>query len=157
MHTLSSRNVFCTQSTKLTMIALVSFPDPSRKVEKGSGNRVGQIMLNFSPIMLFQYAQNSTNYALDYDPYLPIMLELCPLFLEGANLSAKISALLCCVQHHNFITNLKPVLGAYWEIYTSRLHGLSCEDSITGSGRSCKGRDTSQSETGTQGLDTCTV
>ena len=55
-------------------------------------------------------------------PY--IMLKLCPLFLEGANLYIQIIALLCCVQHHNFITNLKPGLGTYWEIYTSRLHGL---------------------------------
>ena len=52
------------------------------------------------------------------------MLKLCPLFLEGANLYIQIIALLCCVQHHNFITNLKPGLGTYWEIYTSRLHGL---------------------------------
>ena len=81
-------------------------------------------MLNFSPIMLFQYAQNSTNYALNYAPNLPILLKLCPLFLEGANLYVQIIALLCCVQHHNFITNLKPGLGAYWEIYTSRLHEL---------------------------------
>ena len=52
------------------------------------------------------------------------MLKLCPLFLEGANLYIQIIALLCCVQHHNLITNLKPGLGTYWEIYTSRLHGL---------------------------------
>jgi len=73
--------------------------------------------------MLFQYAQNSTDYALNYAPNLPIMLKLSPLFLEGANLYVQIIALPCCV-HHNFITNLKPGLGAYWEIYTSRLHGL---------------------------------
>jgi len=46
----------------------------------------------------------------------PIMLKLCPLFLEGANLYAQTIALLCCVQHHNFIINLKPDLYAYWEI-----------------------------------------
>jgi len=45
------------------------------------------------------------------------MLKLCPLFLEGANLYVQIIVLLCYVQHHNFITNLKPGLGAYWEIY----------------------------------------
>ena len=38
------------------------------------------------------------------------MLKLCPLFLEGANLYIQIIALLCCVQHHNFITNLKCLL-----------------------------------------------
>ena len=52
------------------------------------------------------------------------MLKLCPLFLDGANLYVQIIALLYCVQHHHFITNLKPDLGAYWEIYTNRLHGL---------------------------------
>jgi len=50
--------------------------------------RVGRtLMLNFLPIMLFQYAQNRTDYAYNY---LPIMLKLCPLFLEGANLYAQI-------------------------------------------------------------------
>ena len=49
-------------------------------------SRVGRIMLNFSPIMLFQYAQNSTDYALNYASNLPIMLKLCPLFLEETNL-----------------------------------------------------------------------
>jgi len=79
-------------------------------------------MLDISPIMLFQYAQNSTDYALNYAPNLPIMLKLCPLCLEGANLYmyVQIIALRCSV-HHN-ITNLKPGLGAYLEIYTSRLH-----------------------------------
>ena len=68
--------------------------------------------------MLFQYAQNSTDYDLNYyAPKLPIMLKLCPLILEGANLYVQIIVLLCYVQHHNFITNLKPGLGAYWEIY----------------------------------------
>jgi len=55
---------------------------------------------------------------------LPIMLQImpqicllcsnCPLFLKGANLYVQIIALLCCVrvQHHNFITKLKPGLGA---------------------------------------------
>jgi len=69
--------------------------------------RVGQIMLCFLPILLFLYAQNSTDYALNYAPKLPIMLKLCSLFLEGANLYLQMIALLCYVQHHNFITNLK--------------------------------------------------
>jgi len=44
------------------------------------------------------------------------MLNNMPLLiLEGANLYVQI--LLCYVQHHNFITNLKPGLGTYWEIY----------------------------------------
>ena len=55
--------------------------------------------------MLFKYAQNSTDYALNYAPNLPIMLKL---YLEGANLYVQI-----IVQNHNFITNLKPGLGAY--------------------------------------------
>ena len=68
--------------------------------------------------MLFQYAQNSTDYDLKLlCPKLPIMLKLCPLILEGANLYVQIIVLLCYVQHHNFITNLKPGLGTYWEIY----------------------------------------
>jgi len=49
------------------------------------------IMLSFFlPIMLFQYAQNFTDYALNNAPNLSIMLELCPLFLEGANLYVQI-------------------------------------------------------------------
>jgi len=69
-------------------------------------------MLYFLPIMLFLYAQNSTDYALNYAPKLPIMLKLCSLFLEGANLYVQIIALLCYVQHRNLITNLKPGLVA---------------------------------------------
>ena len=65
--------------------------------------RVGWIMLYFLPIMLFLYAQNSTDCALNYAPKLPIMLKLCSLFLEGANLYVQIIALLCYVQHHHFI------------------------------------------------------
>ena len=68
-------------------------------------------MLYFLPIMLFLYAQNSTDYALNYAPKLPIMLKLRSLFLEGENLYVQIIALLCYIQHHNFITNLKPGLG----------------------------------------------
>ena len=64
-------------------------------------------MLYFLPIMLFLYAQNSTDYALNYAPKLPIMLKLRSLFLEGENLYVQIIALLCYVQHNNFITNLK--------------------------------------------------
>jgi len=64
-------------------------------------------MLYYLPIMLFLYAQNSTDYALNYASNLPIMLKLCSLFLEGANLYVQINALLCYVQHRNFITNLK--------------------------------------------------
>ena len=60
--------------------------------------------------MLFKYAQNSTDYALNYAPNLPIMLKL---YLEGANLYVQIIVLLYFVQNHNFITNLKPGLGAY--------------------------------------------
>ena len=41
-------------------------------------------MLYFLPIMLFQNAQNSTDYALNYAPKLPIMLKLCSLFLSKA-------------------------------------------------------------------------
>jgi len=69
--------------------------------------------------MIFLYAQNSTDYALNYAPKLPIMLKLCSLFLEGANLYVQITALLCYVQHHNFITNLKPGLVAAitWRLY----------------------------------------
>ena len=37
-------------------------------------------MLNFVPIMLFQYAQNCTNYDA---PNLPIMLKLCPCIISG--------------------------------------------------------------------------
>ena len=73
-------------------------------------------MLSFLPIMLFQYAQNFTDYALKliiYAPDFPIVLKLCPVFLEGANLYVQIIVLLCYVQHHNFITNLKPGFGAY--------------------------------------------
>ena len=62
--------------------------------------------------MLFQYAQNYTDYALNYAPNLPIMPKLCPLFLGGANSYVQIIVLLCYVQHHNFITNLKPGLVA---------------------------------------------
>ena len=69
-------------------------------------------MLYFLPIMLFLYAQNSTDYALNYAPKLPIMLKLRSLFLEGENLYVQIIALLCYIQHHNFITNLQPGLGA---------------------------------------------
>ena len=80
--------------------------------------RVGRIMLYFLPIMLFQNAQNSTDYALNYAPKLPIMLKLCSLFLGGANLYVQITALLCYV-HHNFITHLKPGLVAAipWRLY----------------------------------------
>jgi len=53
-------------------------------------SKVGPIMLNSSPVMLFQYTHNSTNYAANYAPNLPIMLKLCPLFLEGANLYVQI-------------------------------------------------------------------
>ena len=67
----------------------------------------------FLLIMLFQYAQNSTDYALNYAPNLPIMLKLCSLFLEVANLYVQIIVLLSYAQHHNFITNLKPGLGTY--------------------------------------------
>ena len=80
--------------------------------------RVGQIMLNSLPIMLFQYAQNSTCYAANYAPDLPIMLKLCPLFLEGANryVLIIIILLLSYVQGHNCITNFKapkaPILQA---------------------------------------------
>ena len=73
---------------------------------------LGGLCFVFLPIMLFLYAQNSTDYALNYAPKLPIMLKLCSLFLEGANLYVQIIALLCYIQHHNFITNLKPGLGA---------------------------------------------
>jgi len=60
---------------------------------------------------------NSIDYALNYAPNLPIMLKLCPLFLEGANLYVQIIiVLLCYVQHHNFSTNLKPGLGVYWDL-----------------------------------------
>ena len=45
--------------------------------------KVGRIMLCFLPIMLFLYAQNSTDYALNYAPKLLIMLKLCSLFLSG--------------------------------------------------------------------------
>jgi len=41
--------------------------------------------------MLFQYAQNSTDYALTYAPSLHIMLKLHPLFLDGANLYVHIT------------------------------------------------------------------
>ena len=41
--------------------------------------------------MLLQYAQNSTNYALNYAPNLPISLKLRLLFLEGANLYVHIT------------------------------------------------------------------
>jgi len=39
------------------------------------------------------------------------MLKLCPLFLEGANLYVQIIMLLCHVQHHHCISNLKLDLG----------------------------------------------
>ena len=66
------------------------------------------VTIRVGRIMLLQYAQNSTNYALKYVPNMPIMLKLFPLFLEGANLYLQIIVLLCYVQNHNFITNLKP-------------------------------------------------
>ena len=78
---------------------------------QGREDRVGQIMLYFLPIMLFLCAQNSTDYALNCAQKLPIILKLCSLFLEGANLYVQIITLLCYV-HHNFITNLKPGLVA---------------------------------------------
>ena len=68
---------------------------------------LGGLCFVFLSIMLFLYAQNSTDYALNYAPKLPIMLKLCSLFLEGASLYVQIIALLCYVQHNNFITNLK--------------------------------------------------
>ena len=70
---------------------------------------LGRLCSIILPIMLFQYAQNSTDCALNYAPNLPIMLKL---YLEGANLYVQIIVLLRFV-HHNFITNLKPGLGAY--------------------------------------------
>jgi len=80
-------------------------------------------MLNFSPNMLFQYAQNSTDYALNYAPNLPIMLKL-PIISGRCKLvhSNNCITLLCTTSQ--CITNLKPGLGAYWEIYTSGLHRL---------------------------------
>jgi len=57
-------------------------------------------MLNFSPIMLFQYAQNSTDYALNYAQNLPIMLKLCPLFMQGANLQIYCTLLCTTSQFH---------------------------------------------------------
>ena len=69
--------------------------------------------------------------------------KLCPLILEGANLYVQIIVLLCYVQHHNFITNLKPGLGTYREIYQQiiwTIHYPSCEDFITGYGHDYMGR-----------------
>jgi len=61
-------------------------------------------MLNFSPIMLFQYAQNFTDYALNYAPNLPIILKLCPLFL------------LCTSQfHHQSQTRSRRLLGDLYQ------------------------------------------
>ena len=67
---------------------------------------VGRITLNLLPIMLFQYAQNSTDYTLNYVPNLPIVLKVCP-FISGR------SKFVCS----NYYTTL---LGA-----TSQLHHQS--------------------------------
>ena len=64
--------------------------DPGNMVETTLRRYVDLICSVFLPLMLFQYAQNSTDYALNYALNLPIMLELCPLFLEGANLYVQI-------------------------------------------------------------------
>ena len=58
-------------------------------------------MLYFLPIMLFLYAQNSTDYALNYALKLPIMLKLCSLFLEGANSNNRITLLCTTSQFHH--------------------------------------------------------
>ena len=109
---------------------------------------------------------SGTHYAIPIcSKFYKLCFKLCPKFvyyaqtvLEGANLYVQIIALLCCVQHHNFITNLKPGLGAYGEIYTSRLQLLYLSHHVRtlspGPARACVGWDTSQSETMTQGLDT---
>jgi len=78
-------------------------------------------MLYYLPIMLFLYAQSSTDYALKYASNLPIMLKLCSLFLEGANVYVQIIELLCYVQHRNFITNLKPGSSRSYHVKTLSL------------------------------------
>ena len=77
------------------------------------------------------YAQNSTDYALNYAPKLPIMLKLCPLILEGANLYI----LLCTTSqfHHQSQTRPTCLLGDLPADYMDHtLLGHQCENFITG-------------------------
>ena len=84
----------CWSRTKSIFLPLLSFASNSFSSlgftnsygSELSQPRVGRIMLYYLPIMLFLYAQNSTDYALNYASNLPIMLKLCPLFLEETNL-----------------------------------------------------------------------
>ena len=82
------------------------------------------------------------------------MLKLCPLFLEGPNLYVQIIILPNNV-HRDCITNLKPGLDAYWEIYTKTTWTMYCSFSYhvktlsLGQGPQAWGWDISQSETGT--------
>ena len=72
--------------------------------------KVGRIMLYFLPIMLFLYAQNSTDYALNYAPKLPIMLKLCSLFLERSKLvcSNNHISLLCTASQFHHQSQTRP-------------------------------------------------
>ena len=50
-------------------------------------------------------------------PKLACYAQILPIILEGANLYVQIIILLSNVKHHNCNTDLKPGLGAHWEIY----------------------------------------
>jgi len=87
-----------------------SFSQPPSENRPGLQTRVGRIMLCFLPIMLFLYAQNSTDYALNYAPKLRIMLKLCSLFLEGANFvcSNNRITLLCTTSQFHHQSQTRP-------------------------------------------------
>jgi len=51
---------------------------------------MGGLCSIFSTRYAIPICWNSTNYALNYAPNFPIMLKLCPLFLEGANMYVQI-------------------------------------------------------------------
>ena len=92
-------------------------------------------MLNFSPIMLFQYAQNSTDCALNYAPNLPIMLKV-PI-ISGRSKRVRSNnciALLCTASqfHHPSQTRSRCLLGDLYQQTTWTIPWPSCEDSIPG-------------------------
>jgi len=74
--------------------------------------------------MLFQYAQNSTDYALNYAPKFAYYAQTMPIISRRSKLvcSNNCITLLCTSQfHHQSKTRSRRLLG---DLYTSRLHGL---------------------------------
>ena len=97
-------------------------------------------MLNFfSPIMLFQYAQYCTNY---YAPNLPIMLKLCPLFQEGANLYVQIIIL-----HSWKVQCSQPDCASLLPYFTAYQQGMGRETSRSGTGTRSEDETTSLPQT----------